>query len=81
LVSDIYEDSADRFSSKDVEYLKRLGVIIRDEVALTEKLAEVQGMLTMLNAGRQAPVTVSANALPSWAPSEIAQRNFVVNVS
>lgn len=61
----------------------------KDEVALTQDLASIEGMMQILLAGStitpariEGPlVNNSIKSAPTWHPSETAQKTFVVNVS
>lgn len=85
-VSDIYGDAWDKFPPTVCQMVQVLTNRARDEIALTQDLASLEGMMEILLAGSTSSSVAAvgnntSNSAPTWHASETAQKTFVVNVS
>lgn len=86
---DIYGDDWNKFPPDVCSSLHWLSTKIKEEVALTQDLAAIEGMMQILLAGstltssrNEGPlVNGSSQSAPMWHASETAQKTFVLNVS
>ncbi|KAJ1526723.1 hypothetical protein ONE63_008303 [Megalurothrips usitatus] len=84
ILLDIYGGTWDKFPPNVCQLVHTLSARARDEVALTQDLASLEGMMEILLAGSSIGASVGNNAIqsgPTWQPSQLAQETFVVNVS
>ncbi|KAK3930171.1 U3 small nucleolar RNA-associated protein 15-like protein [Frankliniella fusca] len=85
---DIYGDSWDKFRPDVCQMLQRLAARANSEVALTQDLTSLEGMMEILLAGssvvssssERSEGAKSTQSTPTWQASETAQKTFIVNV-